>query len=345
MIETPAPVPVDVPEKPGMVAPIVAEAGVPLHTLSVVIPVYQGERTLEALVAELEPQTRPVPSPAGHQYQIIEVIMVHDGARDGSHRVMQALADRYSFVTPIWLSRNYGQHPATLAGITYSTGERVVTLDEDGQQDPRDLGRFLDLAIEASSQLVYARPTNPPPHGALRNAASGLAKKLFVKFLGFRDIGAFNSFRLIDGEIARSLSAFCGHGVYLDVALAWVVARAVHCPTQLREERGRASGYNFQKLVAHFWRLVLTSGTQPLRLVAIGGLLSIMLGLILVMYALFGRLTNRVPIPGWASLVIVVSVFSGAILFSLGIIAEYLGIVVKMALGKPTYLTVSRPCR
>jgi polyisoprenyl-phosphate glycosyltransferase len=314
-----------------------------VRTISVVVPVYQGERTLDALTAELEPQTRPQESPGGHWYQVIEVIMVHDGARDASDVVMQSLAARNPFVVPIWLSRNYGQHPATLAGIAHSTGEWVATLDEDGQQNPRDLGRFLDRAIESGAQLVYGRPTNAPPHGALRNALSATAKWVFVKVLGFRVIGQFNSFRLIDGEIARSLSAFCSHGVYLDVALAWVVSRSVHCPAELREERGRPSGYNYRKLVSHFWRLVLTSGTQPLRLVAVGGLFSILMGMVLIIYVLFSKLTNQVPIPGWTSLVVVVSIFSGAILFSLGIVAEYLGVVVKMALGKPTYLTVSRP--
>ncbi len=196
---------------------------------------------------------------------------------------------------------------------------------------------------ETGSQLVYGLPTNASPHGALRDALSATAKWVFVKALGFRMIGQFNSFRLIDGEIARSLSAFCSHGVYLDVALAWVVSRAVRCPVELRAERGRPSGYDYRKLFSHFWRMVLTSGTQPLRIVAIVGLLSITMGMGLIAYALFGKLTNRVPIPGWASLVIVVSVFSGAILFSLGIVAEYLGIVVQMALGKPNYLTVSRP--
>ncbi len=324
---------------------VTADGSIKVNTISVVVPVYQGERTLESLVDEFEPLTHPQLTPNGHPYQIIEVIMVHDGATDRSDVVMQSLAERYPFVVPVWLSRNYGQHAATLAGITCSAADRVATLDEDGQQDPRELGRFLDLAIETGAQLVYAQPTNPPPHGFVRNLLSKTVKKIFVNVLGFQSIGEFNSFRLIDGEIARSLSAFCGHEVYLDVALAWVVGRTAHCPATLREERDRPSGYNFRKLVAHFWRLVLTSGTKPLRLVAFGGLFSMFGGALLILYALVGKLTAGVPIPGWASLLIVVSVFSGAILFSLGIIAEYLGVVVKMAMGKPTYLMVSKSVR
>src|SRR6478736_4760799 len=113
------------------------------RTISVVVPVYQGEHTLEALAEEIRPLTSPQRSPGGERFRVIEVILVHDGARDGSDAVMTSLAERHPFVIPVWLSRNYGQHAATLAGMACSTGEWVATIDEDGQQDPADLGRFL----------------------------------------------------------------------------------------------------------------------------------------------------------------------------------------------------------
>jgi undecaprenyl-phosphate 4-deoxy-4-formamido-L-arabinose transferase len=199
--------------------------------------------------------------------------------------------------------------------------------------------------MKSNVQLVYARPANGPPHGRIRNFLSAVAKWLFANILGHRHIGEFNSFRLIQGEIARGLAAYCGPGVYLDVALSWVVARGAHCPVLLRSERGRASAYSYRMLAHHFWQLVLTSGTGALRLVAFIGLASVFLAIVVIAYSIWGRLTGRVEVPGWASLVSVVSLFSGIILFSLGVLAEYLGIVVTMALGKPLYMITSRPNR
>jgi undecaprenyl-phosphate 4-deoxy-4-formamido-L-arabinose transferase len=317
----------------------------PAYRISVVVPVYQGERTLEGLVAEIEPLTAAQATPAGRSYVVSEVLLVHDGAVDDSHVVMQSLAERHAFVSPLWLSRNYGQHPATLAGMASTSGDFVVTLDEDGQHDPRDIARMLDRALDTGAQLVYAQPTNPPPHGALRNAASAFAKWAFVTFLGNRDIGRFHSFRLVSGEIARSLAAYCGHGVFLDVALNWVVGRSERCPVVLRGERKRPSGYTFGKLLSHFWRLILTSGTRPLRLIALLGSLSILVGLGITIYVLYQKFTHQIPVQGWTSLIIVICFFSGVILFSLGIIAEYLGVTVTMAMGKPLYLIVSKPTR
>jgi undecaprenyl-phosphate 4-deoxy-4-formamido-L-arabinose transferase len=176
----------------------------------------------------------------------------------------------------------------------------------------------------------------------MRNKMSALAKWLFVRILG-SGIGRFNSFRLIEGEIARGVAAYGGANVYLDVALSWVVGSARHCAVTLREERGRSSGYTLRRLVRHFWQLVLTSGTLPLRLVALVGGLSIIFGGAISIVQAWRRLQHEIPVQGWTSMIIVFCFFSGLILVSLGIIAEYLGVAVSMALGKPSYLIVSRP--
>jgi undecaprenyl-phosphate 4-deoxy-4-formamido-L-arabinose transferase len=312
-------------------------------TLSVVIPVYRGAKTLEAVVAELEPLVAPQKTPAGRAFRLAEVLLVHDGAVDDSARVMQELAARFSFVTLIWLSRNYGQHPATLAGMASTSGGWVVTIDEDGQHDPRHIGELLDQALDQGAHLVYGLPANAPPHGLLRNAASRAAKLVFVGALDSSKLGHFSSYRLVWGEIARSVAAYCGNGVYLDVALSWVVGRSTFAPVLMRSEGDRRSGYDFSKLISHFWRMVLTSGTRPLRLIALLGCVSILGALGLSGYAIYQKLTRQVPIAGWTSTIIATSFFGGAILFSLGVIAEYLGFAIHMAMGKPTYLLVSRP--
>lgn len=316
-----------------------------VQTISVVVPVYRGELTLEPLLAEIEPLTTSQSSAGGISCRVCEVILVHDGAADGSDRVISSLAEKLSFVTPVWLSRNFGQHAATLAGMASTNGDWVVSLDEDGQHDPRDILRMLDLAVEQDAQLVYAKPTNEPPHGRVRNFFSRLAKWSFKNVLGHGHIGEFNSFRLIRGDIARSLAAYCGQGTYLDVALSWVVSVSAHCPVVLRSERARPSSYSPLTLTYHFWKLILASGTAPLRAVALIGVASVLLGIGISAYSIWAKLTGRADVPGWASLVIVVSVFSGLILFSLGVLAEYLVIVVTMALGKPLYLISSRPSR
>ena len=313
--------------------------------VSLVIPVYGGETTLPVLINDIEPLTHETTTPDGVLYIVCELILVHDCGHDRSDLVIQGLADKYAFVQPVWLSRNYGQHAASMAGMASATGDWVVTLDEDGQQNPVDIGRMLDIAISQSLQLVYAQPTNLPSHGWLRNTLSRTAKSITIKLLNNSPMGRFNSFRLIDGEIARTLAAYCGSGVYLDVGLYWMVGRIGHCPLELRNEMDRPSGYSYSKLFGHFWNLILTTGTRPLRIITVMGFCSVILSILITAYALYGKFILDVPVQGWASLLIVVAFFSGATLTSLGVIAEYLAVTMGIVMGKPLYVVSTKATR
>ena len=326
------------------------------HRVSLVIPVYCGEKTLPILIEDIAPLTVKQSTPGGIDYVVCEVILVHDCGPDQSDIVLEALGAQYSFVRPVWLSRNYGQHAATMAGMASATGDWVVTIDEDGQQDPADIGSMLDSAVSRSLQLVYAQPINPPPHGWLRNTLSRTAKSIANKLLGSSQVGKFNSFRLVDGEIARTLAAYCGNGVYLDVGLFWITGRIGHCPVRLRNELDRPSGYSYIKLFAHFWNLILTTGTRPLRLITLMGFSSLIFAIAISGYALYGKFFCNFPVqgwtlvcnnpaPGWTSLLIVVSFFSGVTLTSLGVIAEYLAVTMGIVMGKPLYVVGTKPTR
>jgi polyisoprenyl-phosphate glycosyltransferase len=312
------------------------------HTVAVVVPVYHGETTLPALLEELDPLVAQQISPGGNRFRVSEVVLVHDAGPDRSDETIRALAGRYQYVRPVWLARNFGQHAATLAGMSSTSADWIVTMDEDGQHDPAAIARMLDTALSTRSPLVYAAPTNKPPHGVFRNLASRLAHRL-ARVVGAGDLPHFHSFRLVLGEPGRGLAAYCGESVYLDVALTWVVPRTATCPVAMREERDQASGYSFRKLSSHLWRMVLTSGTRPLRLVAILGALLGLTAFALVGWVLYARITDQVHVQGWTSVMIVLLVISGALLFSFGILAEYIGVAARSAMGKPLYLIVSDP--
>ena len=314
-----------------------------MHRVSIVIPVYQGEHTLPALVQEISHLTTPTRTADGHEFQVVELLLVYDRGPDHSDSVVRALAVEYDFVRPIWLSRNFGQHPATLAGMASSSGDWIVTMDEDGQHDPADIGRFLDVSLARGSQLVYAAPTNRPPHNAFRNASSRTVKWIFSTFLsGGRGV-SFESYRLVLGEIGRSVAAYAGTGVFLDVALGWVAGPTTTCPVTLRAGGQRRSGYSTRRLLSHFWNLVISSGTRPLRAVSVLGALFSVGGIAFAIYLIVAHVTSGAVPQGWTSTMVLILVSTGAILFSLGVIAEYVGVAVSMAMGKPLYLIVSDP--
>lgn len=312
-------------------------------SVSVVIPVYSGAATLPALVEEIEALTVVSRTPEGRAFQVKEVLLVWDRGPGGSDQTIRTLQGRYDWIRPVWLSRNFGQHAATLAGMTSSGGEWIVTMDEDGQMDPSFIGAMLDTAYADEAQLVYAKPTNPPPHGAVRNAGSKVAKWFFVKFLADQEFEEFNSYRLVLGEVGRSVAAYTGTGVYLDVALSWVVADVATCPVTMREEGRPKGGYNYSRLFSHFGRLVVSSGTKPLVFVTGTGIAFVILGALAAIWVAYNALVSSLPVNGWASMFVALMVVGGAVMMSLGIIAQYIGAATNMSLGKPLYVVVRDP--
>ncbi len=313
------------------------------HLISIVIPVYGGEKTLAGVIGEIEPLTAESSTPDGHPFRVTEVVLVFDNGRDDSPRVIRELGARYPFVRSVWLSKNFGQHAATLAGMASSGGEWIVTLDEDGQHDPAGIGALLDTAMREQADVVYMMPLNKPSHGFLRNSASKGAKWVLTKLFAGSNASEYQSFRLILGNVGRSVAAYSGAGVYLDVALGWVSSKVATTPLMLRDEGDRQSGYSPRRLFSHFWRMVLSSGTRGLRLVSVVGAIFAAIGVVVAIFILITRLTGQVDTAGWASMIVVLLLSSGAILVSLGIIAEYIGVNVNMAMGRPPYLITSDP--
>jgi undecaprenyl-phosphate 4-deoxy-4-formamido-L-arabinose transferase len=321
----------------------VQEAGEPyVHEVSVVVPVYQGAATLGPLLDEMVPLLEATRTPAGNTFRVIEILLVHDNGPDDSASVIREIAKCQPAVRPVWLSRNFGQHAATLAGIASSGGAWVVTLDEDGQHAPADIGLLLDTAVAAKAQLVYGQHEGKAPHPWWRNATSAVARRL-GRLMAGSDMQSFSSFRLILGTHARAVAAYCGPRIYLDSALRWAIGSEETCIVTTRPLWRSESGYSFGRLLSHFWTLVLSSGTRPLRIVSALGMVCAAAGFAGAIWIVFRQLTTDYIAPGWASMIVALLVMTGLILFALGVVAEYIGALLRTVQGRPLYVILDDP--
>jgi glycosyltransferase involved in cell wall biosynthesis len=313
-------------------------------SVSVVVPVYNGQATLGHLVDEISALTTPQVTEGGLTYVVDSVVLAWDHGKDASDELIRELAAKHSWVRPVWLSRNFGQHPATCAGILATGADWVVTMDEDGQHDPAHIASMLDRAYATRSQLVYANPSNSAPHGFLRNTASRGTKRIFKWLVGNASVDVdFHSYRLMAGGVCRVVAASIGPGVYLDVALAWVVPSVTSADIPMRTEGRPATSYTPRRLASHFWRLVLSSGTKPLRVISGVGVMSAVLGFALGVFFVIRKATGDVDVQGWTTVIVGGLVGGGLILLSLGVIAEYLGMIAARSMGRASYLVVSDP--
>lgn len=315
--------------------------------LSVVVPVYAGQDYLEALVASinaLRTRWRDIDTPL----VLHELILVDDAAIDGSPQLIDKLGDQFDWVVPLHLSRNYGQHPATIAGILHTSGDWVVTLDEDLQHPPEKIEELLDHAVTASADIVYANPASKQVHGkSWRDFSSRGFKRTMEWMTGNKALRLVNSYRLMRGPIARAAASVCTHNTYFDIALSWFSDRIVGTFIDMRDERfiqSGKSGYNLSKLIKHGQKMLFSS---QLRFLAVGlwagaALFAFAAVAGVYFFALQVFAPGVIDVEGWTSLFVGLCLSTGLLSVMLGICLQYLSTLVLKAHGHPTFFVLDR---
>lgn len=297
-------------------------------TVSVVIPVYNSESTLAVLLGRLEPVLRAHASD-------FEVIFVDDGSRDGSWQVVQALAGKYSFVTGIRLMRNFGQHNAVLCGIRAAKNQVIVTLDDDLQNPPEEIPALL-AQLDRGYDVVYGTP-NVKQHGVLRNLASGITKMALQSAMGVTTARGISAFRAFRTPLRNGFGDFRGSYVSIDVLLTWATSRFAAIPVRHEARREGRSNYTVLALLRHAINMLTGFSTIPLRLASVLGFTFMAFGGCLLIFTLVRYFLQGVAVPGFVFLVCTITILSGAQLFALGVIGEYLARMHVRMMEKPTY--------
>jgi undecaprenyl-phosphate 4-deoxy-4-formamido-L-arabinose transferase len=314
--------------------------------ISVVVPVYSGADFLEELVQEIG-RLREEWAASDNPLRLTELVMVDDASIDVSGTLLDEIKRRNDWITILHLSRNFGQHAATIAGILHTSGDWVVTLDEDMQHPPSQIIAMLKIAIETRSDIVYANSESAVHESRFRDGASRLYKSLISLVTGNPNVRSFSSFRLIRGSIARAASSSCGHDTYFDLSLSWFSQTVSTLVIPLKDRRfilHKTSGYNIKRLISHARRMFMSSGTRLMRAASVLGLLvvlcSVLAGLSLALHHIYASEGHLVR--GWASLIVSIVFCSGFIIFLLGIVLEYVAVLVLNAHGKPLFFIVDR---
>jgi glycosyltransferase involved in cell wall biosynthesis len=298
-------------------------------SVSVVIPVYRGERTLPVLVEQL----RPVLASRGAAF---EIILVNDGSPDGSWNVIEMLAARWPEVVGVALSRNYGQHNALLCGIRRAGHEIVLTLDDDLQHPPEDAPRLLAM-LTNDVDVVYGVPRQER-HGRWRDAASVMVKWALRYVVGTETARHVSAFRAFRTRLRDGFAAYASPFVSIDVLLSWTTTRYATVVVRHGPRRIGASGYNFPKLAAHALNLLTGYSVAPLTLASLVGLGATVFGLVALAFCVVRALLAGATVPGFLFLASIITIFSGTQMFALGIVGEYLGRMYLRTMERPTYV-------
>lgn len=313
-----------------MKPPPPASGGDPRSTASVVIPVYNAEATLERLCGALI-------EALGGAWRL-QIVLVDDGSSDGSVAVVRRLhAQHPGIVDGVFLSRNFGEHNAVMAGLNYARGDYCVIMDDDFQNPPSEVAALLEEA-RRGHDVVYVRYPRKR-HGWVRNLGSRVHNWMATYALGKpRDL-YLSSFKALSAFLVREVIRYTGPDPYLDAIVLRTTSRIGVLPVRHEARDHGASGYTTAKLLSLWGNMLVGSSIYPLRAVAFLGLFVALCGL---GFGVYGTVTLGTPImlepeqteilygPRW--------LIRGSTLLAVCIVGEYIGRIYRHLNRAPQFI-------
>jgi glycosyltransferase involved in cell wall biosynthesis len=297
--------------------------------LSIVVPVYNSEKSLPFLIDRL----RQVLSP---DTDTTEIILVNDGSRDSSWDVIRKLAAENTWVRGINLMRNCGQHNALLCGIRAARFDVIVTMDDDLQNPPEEIPGLLAKLAEGFD-VVYGTPRQET-HGLLRDLASRITKITLQKAMGSKTARNVSAFRAFRANLRDAFAHYRASYVSIDVLLTWASTRFSSIQVRNDPRTIGTSNYSVRQLIVHALNMMTGFSTLPLEIASVVGFVFMLFGLASLAWVLGRWMLVGSVVPGFAFLGCTITIFAGAQMFALGVMGEYLARMHTRLTDRPSYV-------
>lgn len=281
---------------------------------SIIIPVYNSEKSLEALFGRICMVFETL-------QQSFEVIMVDDGSSDNSWAVLQNIFAHDNRVVVLRLMRNYGQHNALMCGLHQAAGNNIITMDDDGENRPEEIPALIE-GLHKGYDLVYGSYSNAS-HGGTRTLGSNCVQFFYRAVFGVKN--NLTSFRIFTRSLAETIKTYQKNYVFIDGLLAWNTKKIGEVPVVHGSSIRTRSGYSFRKLFVLAMNLSTNFSIMPLQVASLFGVLCFLSGFGMGSYFVVKKIMFGIPVAGYASLMAVITMFSGVQLLTLGVIGEYIG--------------------
>ena len=301
-----------------------------MKKVSFVIPCYRSANTIGIVVGEILDTMPALPE---YDY---EIILVNDCSPDNTLEVISALALSDSRITAVDLAKNFGQHAALMSGISHSTGDFVVCLDDDGQTPADEVGKLLEK-IEAGYDVVYASYDHKQ-HSGFRNFGSRVNAWMTEIMLGKpRELSLTSYFaakRFIADEMLRYENCF----PYVMGLVLRSTKNICNVPVNHRSREQGQSGYTLGKLLSLWMNGFTSFSIKPLRIATYFGAFTALAGFIYALVIIIRHFAVGMAPLGWSSTTALLLLLGGVILIVLGLIGEYIGRIFMCVNSSPQYV-------
>lgn len=297
--------------------------------ISIVSPVYRAEKILDQLVAELVTVLQQLDC-------TYEIVLVDDRSPDNSWEVMQELSRQNPNVKSIRLSRNFGQHPAIMAGLTFAKGEWVVVMDCDLQDQPKEILSLYAKAVEGFD-IVLARRIHRQDGFFKR-----LSSKLFSIAYSYLTESKFDStianFGIFNTKVIASVLTMQDYIKSFPLFVNWVGFTSTAISVEHAPRASGTSTYTLSKLLSLAFNTIISFSNKPLKLFVKLGLLISMFSFLVGLYTIYRYFNGEISVMGYSSLLVSIWFFSGIIITIIGIVGIYIGKIFDQAKDRPSFI-------
>lgn len=297
--------------------------------ISVVSPVYKAEHIVANLVQELEGVL--------HSMNVsYEIVLVDDRSPDKGWEVMAGLALERQNVRCIRLSRNFGQHPAIMAGLTVAKGEWVVVMDCDLQDRPSEIPRLYQKALEGF-EVVQAKRKNRTDT-IFKKISSYLFSKVYGYFTETKYDHEVANFGIYHHKVVLSVLSLADVIKFFPLFINWVGFNRTTIEVIHGDRLEGHSSYSFGKLLELAFNTIISFSNKPLKLMVKFGLYISLFSFIIGLYNLYQKLTGAIEVIGYASIIVSIWFFSGIVITSIGITGIYVGKIFDQTKNRPNFI-------
>jgi len=300
---------------------------------SVVVPVYNEEQVLGTTVKRLS----GVMSALDKEY---ELIFVNDGSHDSSADIIMKLAREDSHIQLIDFSRNFGHQIAITAGCHYSRGDAVIVIDADLQDPPEVIPQMIEKWKEGY-EVVYAKRSGRKGETLFKKITSSLYYRVLRRLTNVDIPVDVGDFRLIDRKVCDEYNKLTEKNRYVRGLISWLGFRQTEVSFERAARFAGETKYPFRKMICLALDGIVTFSAKPLKLSIWSGFVIGSAGFIYFLYVLYLKFFTDQTELGWPSLMSVILIFNGYLLFIIGVLGEYLGRLFEESKGRPLYVVRS----
>ena len=302
--------------------------------VSFVIPCYRSAQTISKVVEEIDTTMNSL---SAYDY---EIILVNDGSPDNTYEVICSLCTRRKDICGINLARNFGQHAALMAGLSFAHGDVVVCLDDDGQTPAEEVGKLLSK-IEEGYDVVYAKYTQKQ-HSGFRNFGSKVNEFMTRVMLGKPKELYLSSYFAAKRFVVAEMLRYTNPYPYVIGLVLRTTKNIANVEVTHRQRESGISGYTFGKLLGLWFNGFTAFSIKPLRIATALGCTAACGGFLYGIYTVIKKFVNpNVPV-GFSAMMAMLVFLGGMIMLMLGLIGEYIGRIYISLNDSPQY--VIREC-